>query len=203
MADSHPFTVTGVDFSGAIFVKTPRGQEKVYICLFTCANTRAVHLEVVSSLTVPSFIAALRRFASRKSLPQVIISDNASTYQSAAEELTRLFRSAELTTSLSKRGIEWKFIPKRAPWYGGFWERLIGLTKLSLKKVLGKTNISLEELQTILTEIEAVLNDRPLTYPSSELDDEHPLTPSHLLYGRKITTLPYYTYDDNVVTDPT
>ncbi|XP_028394462.1 uncharacterized protein LOC114518655 [Dendronephthya gigantea] len=124
MTDSHPFSVTGVDFTGAIYVKTPRGQEKVYICLFTCANTRAVHLEVVTNLTVPTFMSAFRRFVSRKSLPK-IISDNASTYQSAAEELTQLFNSTELETNLSKRGTQWKFIPKRAPWYGGFWERLI------------------------------------------------------------------------------
>jgi hypothetical protein len=90
MTDSHPFTVTGVDFTGAIYVKTPRGQEKVYICLFTCANTRSVHLEVVTNLTVPTFMSAFRRFASRKSLPKIMESDNASTYQSAAEELTLL-----------------------------------------------------------------------------------------------------------------
>ncbi|XP_028407550.1 uncharacterized protein LOC114530168 [Dendronephthya gigantea] len=149
LVDSHPFTVTGVDFTGAIYVKTPQ------------------------------------------------VSDNASTYQSAADELTQLFNSPELETRLSLRGIVWKFIPKRAPWYGGFWERLIGLTKLSLKKVLGRANITLEELQTISTEIEAVLNDRPLTYTSSELSDEDPLTPSHLLYGRRITTLPHLLYDDD------
>ncbi len=203
MIDSHPFTVTGVDFTGAIYVKTPQGQEKVYICLFTCANTRAVHLEVVPNLTVPTFMSAFRRFASRKSLPRIMVSDNASTYQSAAEELTLLFNSTELETNLSQRGIQWKFIPKRAPWYGGFWERLVGLTKNSLKKVLGKANVSLEELQTISTETEAILNDRPLTYVSSELKDEEPLTPSHLLYGRRITTLPHPLYEDDEISDAT
>ena len=157
LVDSHPFTVTGVDFTGAIYLKTSPGQEKVYICLFTCANTRAVHLEVVTDLTVPTFVAAFRRFASRKSLPKVMISDNASTYQSAADELTQLLNSSELTSQLGNRGIEWKFIPKRAPWNGRFWERLIGLTKLFLKKVLGKTNITLDEFQTITAEIEAIL----------------------------------------------
>ncbi len=200
---THPFTVTGVDFTGAIYVKTPQGQEKVYICLFTCANTRAVHLEVVPNLTVPTFMSAFRRFASRKSLPRIMVSDNASTYQSAAEELTLLFNSTELETNLSQRGIQWKFIPKRAPWYGGFWERLVGLTKNSLKKVLGKANVSLEELQTISTETEAILNDRPLTYVSSELKDEEPLTPSHLLYGRRITTLPHPLYEDDEISDAT
>jgi hypothetical protein len=106
MTDSQPFTVTGVDFTGAIYVKTPSGPEKVYICLFTCANTRAVHLEVVTNLTVPTFMSAFRRFASRKSLPKIMVSDNASTYQSAAEALTLLFNSAKLETSLSKRGIQ-------------------------------------------------------------------------------------------------
>jgi hypothetical protein len=78
-------------------------------------------IERVTNLTVPTFMSAFRRFASRKSLPKIMVSDNASTYQSAAEELTLLFNSAELETNLSKRGIQWKFIPKRAPWYGGFW----------------------------------------------------------------------------------
>ena len=203
LVDSNRFTVTGVDFTGAVFVKSTRGQEKVYICLFTCANTRAVHLEIVTDLTVPTFVAAFRRFASRKSLPKVMISDNASTYQSAAEELSQLLNSPELKSQLGSRGIEWKFIPKRALWYGGFWERLIGLTKLSLKKVLGKANITLEELQTITTEIEAVLNDRPITYISSELDDDEPLTPSHLLYGRRITNLPHPLQEENPSDDPT
>ena len=202
LVDSHPFTVTGVDFTGALFVKTSTGQEKVYICLFTCANTRAVHLEVVTDLTVPTFVAAFRRFVSRKSLPKVMISDNASTYQSAADELTKLLDSSQLMSELGNRGIEWKFIPKRAPWYGGFWERLIGLTKLSLKKVLGKTNITLDELQTITVETEAVLNDRPLTYVSSEIDDAEPLTPSHLLYGRRITNLPH-PLQEVICDDPT
>ncbi|XP_028394458.1 uncharacterized protein LOC114518652 [Dendronephthya gigantea] len=79
----------------------------------------------------------------------------------------------------------------------------IGLTKNSLKKVLGKANVSLEELQTISTETEAILNDRPLTHMSSELNDEGPLTPSHLLYGRRITTLPHLLCEDDEIDDPT
>jgi transposase InsO family protein len=115
----------------------------VYICLFTCASTRAVHLEVVTDLTVPTFIEAFRRFASRKSLPKVLISDNASTYQSAAEELLKLLKSPLLETHLRNRAVQWIFIPKRAPWYGGFWERLIGLTKITLKRVLGRASVQL------------------------------------------------------------
>ena len=83
---SKPFSVTGVDFTGALFVRSLGGEEKVYICLFTYANTRAVHLEIVTDLTEENFMQAFGRFASRKSLPQLMISDNASTYHSFSSE---------------------------------------------------------------------------------------------------------------------
>ena len=129
--------------------------------------------------------------------------DNASTYVAAAKDLEQLFASPKLEEALSSRGIKWQFIPKRAPWYGGFWERIIGLTKTTIRKVLGRSFITLEALQTLVVEIEAVLNDRPLTYLSADVDDPEPLTPSHLLYGRRITTLPHPEFEDNKLTDPT
>jgi len=188
--EAPPFTVTGVDFTGALYVKE-REETKVYICLFSCAVTRAVHLEVVTDLTVENFLLAFCRFCSRKSVPQRMISDNASTYLAAAEELQRMFNSEELKEALESQNISWQFIPKRAPWYGGFWERIIGLTKQAVKKTLGRTFISLKQLETVITEVEAMLNDRPLTYLSSDLTDPEPLTPSHLLYGRRIRPVPY------------
>ena len=201
--DLPPFTVSGVDFAGALYVQQGRDEVKVYICLFTCATTRAIHLEVVTDLSTETFLLAFRRFTSRKGLPQIVISDNASTYLSAAEELTELFNSVDLANTLSKQGITWKFIPKRAPWYGGFWERLIGLTKSCLKKVLGRAHINLLTLQTLVVEIEAILNDRPLTYVSSDAQDPDPLTPADLLYGRHITSLPYRHVEEDELTDPT
>ena len=90
---------------------------------------------------------AFRRFSSRKSLPPVMISNNASTYLAAADELEELFSSESLLVALSRKGVTWRFIPKRAPWFGGFWERLIGLTKASIKKVLGRSYVSLLNLQ--------------------------------------------------------
>ena len=186
-----PFTVTGVDFTGALYVRTKTGEEKAYICLFTCANTRAIHLEIVSDLSEESFLQAFRRFVSRRSLPVTMISDNASTYLSAAGEIEQLVKSTTIQDTLKNRGTTWQFIPKRAPWYGGFWECLIGLTKMTLKKVLGRTFVSLTSLQTIVTEIEGVLNDWPITYMSSDVSDPEPLTLAHLLYGRRI--FPYHT----------
>ena len=154
MRDVAPFTV---DFTGALYVQMNGVESKVYICLFTCATTRGVHLEIVTDLTTDTFLLALRRFASRKSLPRVIVSDNGSTYLSAAEELRELLSSRRLAESLGKHGIVWKFIPKRAPWYGGWWELLIGLTKTALKKTLGRANVSLIVLETLFVEVEAVL----------------------------------------------
>ena len=190
--ESALFSVTGIDFTGALCIRQPNGNEgKAYICLFTCATTRAVHLEVVTSISADSFLQAFRRFVSRKSLPKLIISDNATTFQSTSTYLKTFFDSTSVRDTFANMGIDWQFIPKRAPWYAGWWEILIGLTKTALKKIVERANLSLETLQTVVTEIETIMNDRPLTYVSLNMDDPEPLTPAHLLYGRRITTLPY------------
>jgi len=126
--DGPPFGVTGINFMGVMYVKNEGsfGECKVYVCLFTFASTRAIHLEVVTDLTEMTFLQAFRRFAARRSLPHLVISDNVSTYTSAAEELIKLFQSSTLKSTLMHKGTVWKFIPKRAPWHGGFWERLLG-----------------------------------------------------------------------------
>ena len=118
--DLPPFTVTGIDFTGALYVQQGSAEVKVYICLFTCAMTRAIHLEVVTDLSTEIFLLAFRRFTNRKGLPHTVICDNVSTYLSVAKELTKLFNSIDLKTTLSRQGVTWKFIPKSAPWYGGF-----------------------------------------------------------------------------------
>ena len=163
--------------------------------------TRKLHLEVVFDLTKRSFLQAFRLFRMRKSLPYHMLSDNAPTYLTAAEELKQLFQSPSLKESLSGQGVEWQFIPKRAQWYGRFWERLLGLSKRAIKKTLGRALITLTELQTLAVEVEAILNDRPITYVSGDVVDEEPLTPSHL-YERRITPLAYPEIEDEV-TDPT
>ncbi|XP_060561153.1 uncharacterized protein LOC132720924 [Ruditapes philippinarum] len=120
-----------------------------------------------------------------------MISDNATTFNAAAITIQQLMRSTAVNEALHSHGTEWRFIPKRAPWFGGWWERLIGLTKTTIKKVLGRSFISYESLQTIITEIEGIMNDIPLTYVTSDIGDPDLLTPAHLLYVRRITSLPY------------
>ncbi|XP_064620787.1 uncharacterized protein LOC135483687 [Lineus longissimus] len=201
LLEAHSFTVTGVDFTGALFVKDGTRETKAYICLFTCAVTRAIHLELVLDMSSETFIRAFRRFVARRSLPSKMVSDNGSTYLAAANELTELFKSRSVKRYLADRRVQWINIPKRAPWWGGFWERLIGLTKTSLKKVLGRAFVSVDELNTLLIEVEAGLNDRPLTYISEDVDVS-PLSPSHFLMGHSITALPY-DVDTDELDDPT
>jgi len=132
-----------------------------------------------------------------------MISDNASTFLAAAEDLQRLFESETLQRELQRHNVTWRFIPKRAPWYGGFWERMVGLTKQAIKRTLGRAFVTLQQLENIATEIEAMLNDRPLTYVSSDLSDPEPFTPFHLLFGRRIHQVPHALNKLKELEDPT
>ncbi|XP_060601400.1 uncharacterized protein LOC132754733 [Ruditapes philippinarum] len=120
-----------------------------------------------------------------------MISDNATAFNAAANSIQQLMISTTVNDALHTHGTEWRFIPKRAPWFGGWWERINRLTKTTIKKVLGRSFICYENLQAIVTEIEGIMNDRPLTYVTSDIGDPDPLTQAHLLYGQRITTLPY------------
>lgn len=122
VTESPPFQITGVDFAGLLYVKTS-GQSKAYIALFTCAVTRAVHLELVTDLTTERFLLALKRFIARRGLCKVIYSDNAKTFKRADKDLRELWKSirgSELTEFFTNKGITWKFIAERAAWWGGF-----------------------------------------------------------------------------------
>ena len=130
-----------------------------------------------------------------------MISDNATTYEAAATELKDLF-TAEVIATISRQGTTWHFIPKKAPWFGGFWERLIGLTKAAIKKTLGRAHVSLQVLQTVVVEVELILNNRPLTYLSDDIRDPQPLTPSHLLHGRTLNKLPHHLVAAEDLQDP-
>jgi len=118
--DPTPFSVCGVDFTGAMYVLSGERERKVYICLFTCAITRAVHFEVVLDKTVESFMLAIQKLVGRRSLPRTMMSDNASIYLAAADELQELLNSTSLKQVLEGHGVTWQFMLKRAPWHGGF-----------------------------------------------------------------------------------
>lgn len=120
--ESYPFEVTGIDYTGAIPVRVKEGEDSLHISLFTCGVTRAIHLEVVENMTSGAFIDALRRFTSRHSIPRGLYPDNASTFVSASNILIQFFKQPEVASKLANMRITWKFIPKRALCYGGWWE---------------------------------------------------------------------------------
>jgi hypothetical protein len=186
-----PFTNVGLDFAGPLYLKN-RG-EKAYICLFTCAVTRAVHLELVSNMTTELFLLALRRMVARRGMCSIILSDNAKAFKCAKKELQRCWRileSEETRTFLPEKKIQWKFIVPRAHWWGGFYERLVKSVKLSLKKIFGNAMLDAEQMTTILTEIEAQINSRPLTYIGAEPNDLEALTQAQILIGRNLQAFP-------------
>ena len=189
--NSPPFCHVGIDFAGPLYISSQTGNKKCYICLFTCTTTRAVHLELVESLEVETFIRCFRRFTARRGVPATILSDNAKTFKAASKEIRRLLRSPRLTEHFLSRGVKWKWIVELSPWKGGIWERLIRSTKRCLVKVVGRSLLSFTELSTILVEIEAVINSRPLTYVFDDSDGiSYPLTPSQLINGRNLEMWP-------------
>ena len=189
VSEEPPFTYTGVDFAGPLFVKGGNESEsKVYLCLFTCCVTRAIHLDVVHNLSV-EFFRCLKRFIARRGLPRKIVSDNAKTFKSTARIIRKLMNHPDIDRYLSDHRMIWSFNLERAPWWGGVFERLIRSVKRCLKKVIGRAKLTHEELITVVTEVEMIVNSRPLSYVSQE-DSEEPITPSHLLIGRRVLSLP-------------
>jgi len=170
---SPPFTVVGLDYAGPLYCADQPGA-KFYVLLITCAVVRAVHLELTSSLSLDDFLLAFRRFCSRRGLPSVVYSDNARTFKGAAARLSTWFPNATP---------QWRFNPPAAPWWGGWWERLVGSMKSCIRKSLGRSTISRVELETLLVEIEGCINSRPLTNFDPN-EPENLLTPNHFLVGK-------------------
>jgi hypothetical protein len=130
------------------------------------------------------FINALRRFVARRGIPS-IISDNAKTLRSAANQIGAKI-SEDLKTFCAEKRIAWNFIPEKAPWWGGFWERMIGLVKTSLKKVMGRSLLNYDDLYATVVEVESIINSRPLLYVSSG-EEREVITPAHFLVAGRLT----------------
>ncbi|CAG9813428.1 unnamed protein product [Phaedon cochleariae] len=179
-----PFTHTGIDYFGPMFVTVGRHREKRWGVLFTCLTMRAIHLEIAHTLTANSTIMALRRMISRRGPIKHLYSDNGTNFHGANEELLNFNREnngAELMTELTEMDIEWHFIPPGTPHMGGCWERLIGSVKKILQVTLKEEAPKDEVLHTLFLEAESIVNSRPLTHVSIDPDDPDCLTPNHLL----------------------
>lgn len=184
-----PFSVVGVDLGGPFRIKlgSHRGakMDKAYLCLFICLATKAVHLEVVSTLSTDGFIAALRRFVGRRGRCNTIHADCGTNFVGAKNQLSSLMQQAS-----NEQKIEFKFNPPGAPHFGGVWEIQIKAAKSHLYRVVGDQVLTFEELTTLFVQIESILNSRPLYPISSDPNDLSCLTPGHFLTLEPLTAVP-------------
>ncbi|XP_055586460.1 uncharacterized protein LOC129739089 [Uranotaenia lowii] len=203
---SPPFAITGVDYAGPLWIKEGRRRPtltKAYVAVFVCMATKAVHLEAVSDLSTDAFLAALDRFIGRRGMVQQIHSDCGTNFRGASSEFDRLYKLFQDKVFLKKiqlfaqpKEIEWHFIPANAPEFGGLWEAAVKCMKTHLTRIAGNAKLTFEELATILTSIEAVLNSRPLYTVLNDPEAPEVVTPSHYLIGRPLTALPEPSLED-------
>ena len=155
MEEAPAFTYIGLDYLGPLYVKSAKEEDrKVWICLFTCCVTRAVHFEVVPNLTAEAFLRCFRRYAARRSMPLIVLSDNAKTFKAASKELDKIMNDPSVIKHFAQERITRSYNLKKAPWWGGFYECLVKSLKRCLKKTIGRAKLSYDELVTVVTEAE-------------------------------------------------
>lgn len=198
---ARPFAKVGIDFGGPFLIRSSRLKkaptQRCYMAMFVCFCTKAVHIELVSSLSTEAFVLSFRRFISRRGSPETVFSDNATNFvgtKNLLHDLYTFFRNKknvqDVEEFLSTKLIQWKFIPPRSPHWGGLWEAAIKSAKYHIHRIVGNFTLTFEELSTVLIQVECILNSRPLTPLSDNPLDLNFLTPGHFLIGQSLSTLP-------------
>lgn len=203
---SRPFSHSGVDYAGPMILREGKRRNarnhKAYVAIFVCFATKAIHIEVVSDLTSDTFLGALKRFIARRGKPSHMYSDNGTNFVGAQSQLRELFEflnkesvQDDIRLFLHDQEISWTFIPPNAPHFGGLWEAAVKSAKYHLNRIVGKAHLTFEEMQTVLCEVEAILNSRPITPLSADPNMAY-LSPGHFLVGTALNGSPCHDLTD-------
>ena len=210
---SRPFSMCGVDYVGPFPIyknkeideitpnKKPK-EPKTYVVLFTCLVSRAIYLVLVPDRKTETFLRALRELSARHCEPRLFLSDNEGAFDAANRVLQRISEMPDVIRELGKKNITWKFIPSRASWMGGVYERLVQIIKIELTKMQRKAKFNEIEWRSHLADIEQIVNDRPLTYVSDIPSEPEVVTPNSIIHGcLNDTTLATDLNIDTIISD--
>ena len=164
-----PFQTIGVDYAGPIKYRHKKSEKKAYILLYSCSLTRAVYLDLLPDLTTEKFIRSFKRLVARRGRPRKVYSDNGKTFVAASKWVKNVMKDEELQNWLARNEIKWQFHLSRAPWWGGQFERMVGLAKKGFYKTIGHGNLKWNELEEIIIDVETTLNSRPLCYVEDDI----------------------------------
>lgn len=183
---TRAFTFIGIDYFGPLNVAVGRQRQKRWGALITCLTTRGVHIEISHSLSTESCIMSIKRFIARRGEPREIYSDQGTNFKGASRELKQELENlndSKLAEEFINSNTQWFFNPPGAPHMGGAWERLVRCVKNALYAALPTKTPNEELLQTLMCQVEFVVNSRPLTTVPLETEDSEVLTPNHFLLG--------------------
>ncbi|XP_044315223.1 uncharacterized protein LOC123037630 [Drosophila rhopaloa] len=191
---SPTFYVTGIDFCGPFYTKSEirnRAAEKCYVSIFICFATKAFGIGGgLIDIIIPRSIETLQ------GKPHSIWTDNGTNFLGARnelKELRELFLSdpqrSEIFNSCTALGVNWHFIPPRSPHFGGLWEAAVKSAKYHFYRVVGNSTLSFNELRTLICQISAMFNSRPLYSISEDPNDLEILTPGHFIWGKANATI--------------
>jgi len=201
--DEPPFTYVGIDCFGPFFyVRQRRSLVKRYGIMFTCLTVRAIHIEISHSLETDSFLLALRRFVARRGQVKEIRTDNGTNFAGGEKELRKAlddWNQNQIYEELLQKNIKWSFNPPTGSHHGGAWERQIRTVRNILDALVKQQTLTDESLTTLMCEVEAIINGRPLTIVSSDPKDDDPLTPNLLLLLKSSSSLPPGVFDQRDV----
>jgi len=197
-SESTPFSRVGSVgtsyYLSPLYVKDTNGASKVWMYLFTCLVTRAVHLKLMNNMSSEDSLMGLRRFVASRGTSIEIIMAHAKNVKSSSIAIdllwTRIVKCEDVQNYVSDKGIKWNFIVELAPWMKGFYERLVGLVKRSLRKSVGRKLLTITLMQTVIKEIERDLNSRPLVYIGDDINSIITLAPGNFLVMNPKVELP-------------